>query len=52
MPLISIVIPAYNAERFLRVLLNNLCAQITKDDLPCEIIVVNDGSTDYTSAAE
>ena len=50
MPLISIVIPAYNAERFLRVLLNNLCAQITKDDLPCEIIVVNDGSTDYTSA--
>ena len=31
-------------------LLNNLCAQVAKDGLPCEIIVVNDGSTDYTSA--
>ena len=50
MPLLSIVVPAYNAERFLRVLLNNLSSQIIQDDLPCEVIVVNDGSNDFTSA--
>ena len=46
---LSIVIPAYNAERFLPRLLDNLSLQIAKENLPCEIIVVNDGSQDCTS---
>lgn len=49
--LLSIIIPAYNAERFIGILLKNLIEQIetelsAKDE--CEIIVVNDGSNDNT----
>jgi glycosyltransferase involved in cell wall biosynthesis len=44
-PLVSIVIPAYNAERFLREALSSICAQ-THADL--EIIVCDDASTDRT----
>ncbi len=46
--LLSIIIPAYKAERFIGSLLGNLSAQITVDNLPCEVIVVNDGSPDAT----
>lgn len=45
---LSIIIPAYNAERFISNTLENLITQINKDALPCEIIVVNDGSSDNT----
>lgn len=48
MCLISIVIPAYKAERFIGSLLKNISEQISKDALPCEVIVVNDGSPDRT----
>jgi glycosyltransferase involved in cell wall biosynthesis len=44
-PLISIIIPVYNSERFIR----DAIASIINDKyLPKEIIVVNDGSTDNT----
>jgi len=44
-PLISIVIPAFNAERYIAQTLNSVLNQ----DYPSfEVIVVNDGSTDQT----
>jgi glycosyltransferase involved in cell wall biosynthesis len=45
--LISIIIPAYNAERYIEAALNSCLAQ---DHLPLEVIVVDDGSTDATAA--
>lgn len=44
-PLVSIVVPAYNAERFIGQTLDSLNKQLLQD---IEIIVVNDGSTDGT----
>jgi glycosyltransferase involved in cell wall biosynthesis len=44
---ISVVIPAYNAERFLPRCLKSVFAQTLK---PVEVIVVDDGSTDQTAA--
>jgi glycosyltransferase involved in cell wall biosynthesis len=44
---ISVVIPAYNAERFLPRCLKSVFAQTLK---PYEVIVVDDGSTDNTAA--
>ena len=43
---ISIIIPCYNSERFIANTLNMLISQDLDD---CEVIVVNDGSTDETS---
>ena len=40
---ISIIVPVYNAERFLQECIDSLLHQ-TKDDI--EIVLVNDGSTD------
>lgn len=40
---ISIIIPVYNAERYLQQCINSLCNQTYKN---IEVIVVNDGSTD------
>ena len=45
MPAISVIIPAYNAEKTLKNCLQSLEQQTFKD---FEIIVVNDGSTDQT----
>jgi glycosyltransferase involved in cell wall biosynthesis len=43
---ISVLIPAYNAERFIAEALESVAAQTTA---PAEVIVVDDGSTDATA---
>lgn len=44
-PLVSVVVPVYNGERFLAAALDSIFAQ---DYRPLEAIVVDDGSTDRT----
>ena len=44
-PKVSIVIPVYNGENYMKEAIDSALAQ-TYDN--CEIIVVNDGSTDHT----
>lgn len=48
-PLISVVIPCYNYGRFLSEAVHSVLRQ-QKDGLAVEVIVVDDGSTDDTSA--
>jgi glycosyltransferase involved in cell wall biosynthesis len=43
--LVSVVIPVYNGERYLREAIESVLSQ---DHRPMEVIVVNDGSTDNT----
>lgn len=42
-PLVSIIVPVYNVERYIRKCLESLCNQTFKE---IEIIIVDDGSTD------
>lgn len=42
-PLVSLLVPVYNVERYLRECLDSACAQTLHD---IEIICINDGSTD------
>jgi len=46
-PLVSVVIPAYNAERWVRETIASVIAQTYR---PLEVLVVDDGSTDGTVA--
>lgn len=47
MPKVSIVIPVYNVEKYLRECLNSVCSQTLTD---IEIICVDDGSTDQSGS--
>lgn len=46
-PLVSIIVPVYNAEKYLRYCLDSIVAQ---SHLNLDIILVNDGSTDSSAA--
>ena len=46
MPKISVIVPVYNTEKYIKKCLNSILAQKMND---FEIIVVNDGSTDNSS---
>ncbi|MCS7178729.1 MAG: glycosyltransferase family 2 protein [Anaerolineae bacterium] len=45
LPVVSVVIPAYNEERFI----GQTLTSILESGFPCEVVVVDDGSTDRTS---
>lgn len=47
-PLVSIVIPVFNQLRYTAACLNAILREL--DSIPCEVIVVDDGSTDDTPA--
>lgn len=44
--LLTVVVPAYNAQDYIRKTLDSLCVESSLDEL--EVIVVDDGSTDHT----
>lgn len=46
-PLISVIIPVYNVEKYLRRCLDSICGQTYRN---LEILCVNDGSTDGSAA--
>ena len=49
-PVVSVVVPAYNEEARIVPTLERIVAYFQKASLPFEVLVVDDGSTDHTSA--
>jgi len=47
-PIISFVIPAYNEENYISECLESILKEISRENIPAEIIVVNNRSTDNT----
>ena len=47
MPKISVIVPVYNAEKYLRECVNSILGQTLSD---IELILVDDGSTDSSPA--
>lgn len=47
-PKVSIIIPAYNEEENISILLEQINKTRLKENLNCEVVVVDDGSTDKT----
>lgn len=45
--ILTVLVPAYNAEAYIRKNLNSLCVQEIMDEI--EVLIINDGSTDRTS---
>lgn len=45
-PLVSVVVPAYNAERYIR---DCVLSILDQGDIPLEVLVVDDGSSDRTA---
>lgn len=45
---ISIIVPAYNEEESIRLLVEKTCEMIDESGLDCELVIVDDGSTDST----
>lgn len=49
LPLVSVVVPCFNSERYVAATIESILAN-TRPDLPIEIIAVNDHSSDGTAA--
>ena len=47
--LLSVVVPVYNEEKKIVETVRRISAFLSLKKVPCELIVVNDGSTDHTS---
>jgi GT2 family glycosyltransferase len=47
-PLVSIIVPTYNRDRYLQGALSSLIGQETNDQFDFEVVVVDNGSTDDT----
>lgn len=47
MPLVSVLVPVYNAEKYIKKCLDSICNQSLKD---YEVVIIDDGSTDDSGA--
>jgi glycosyltransferase involved in cell wall biosynthesis len=47
-PLVSVIIPAFNEEKNIGDTLTRICRVLEMSSLACEVIVIDDGSTDRT----
>lgn len=47
-PMVSFIIPAYNQEKTINTCINSIFRSASKYNGSCEILVIDDGSSDYT----